>query len=187
MGATQKPCRGLDGLQQVAKAVHDAGAECAPALEMPAAPPSSEVSASIGESHTPLMPTAHGAPPPFLAPSSPLQNGLGQSKILVHHMLLFQTTPHSTAFIMQDHTLAHLLAEGLTQILLPLLEATAFKHIKYLHYIHNPSILPCLALPILYVLHLPILGEVHPIHNSPKAVNWVHNSPKVGKCNTFKW
>ena len=69
--ATQRPCRGLSGLWQVARALHGAGAECAPALEMLPAPPSSEVSASTGDSHTPLFPPAPRTSPPPLSPSQP--------------------------------------------------------------------------------------------------------------------
>ena len=65
---------------------------------------------------------------------------------------------------MQGHVLEHLLAVGLTQTVLPLLEATAFRHINYLHAVHSPSILLCHALPMLFMLHLPTLGWVKCAH-----------------------
>lgn len=90
----------------MARAAHGEGAECAPALEMPPAPPSSEVSASTGDSHTPLLPPAS---------LPPLQSGISQSKCLVHPELFSGTTPNSTGFVMQDHVLEHLLTVGLAQ------------------------------------------------------------------------
>ena len=72
VGVTQRPCPGLDGRWQVAGAAAGAGAKCAPALGMPTAPPSSEVSASTGENHTPTSPPPlPSSPHPILASSRP--------------------------------------------------------------------------------------------------------------------
>ena len=49
MGVIQKQYLGHGDLQQVAGAAHGVGVGCAPSLAMPTAPPSSEVSASIGK------------------------------------------------------------------------------------------------------------------------------------------
>ena len=69
-------------------------------------------------------------------------------------------TPNGAVFAMQDHVVEHLLEVGSTQILLPLLEATAFRGVRYLQAVYySPRIFSCLALPMLLVLRLPTLGE----------------------------